>query len=75
MRHKLNQRYENLQTILLNRQIFFICTAKSNLTMINLLRRHITWHNVKRNKLHTDKVRTRRDLRTEPVMIFSFTSC
>lgn len=74
MRHKLSQRYENLQTLLLNRQIF-ICTAKSNLTMINLLRRHITWQYVKRNKLHTDEVRTRRDLRTEPVMIFSFTSC
>lgn len=46
---RLSQRYENLQTILLNWQ-FFICTAKSNLTMINLLRIHITWHNVQRNK-------------------------
>ena len=46
---RLSQRYENLQTILLNWQ-FFICTAKSNLTMINLLHIHITWHNVKRKK-------------------------
>lgn len=30
--------------------------------MINLLRLHITWHNVKTNKkLHTDKVCSRRD--------------
>lgn len=40
----------------------FICTAKSNFTMINLLRLHITWHNVKRKKLHTDKVCSCRDL-------------
>lgn len=47
----MSQRYENLQTVLLNSQIS-ICTAKSNPTMINVTSSYYTANREKKQTAH-----------------------